>query len=465
MKHQRGTTAIVIGGSMAGMLAARVLAEHFDQVLLLERDEYPLEPVPRTGVPQARHLHALLTRGHQIVEELFPGISEDWRWAGAEFLDIGRDFAWRTPKGWGVRFPSGIRMLAGSRPLIDFVVRRRLADVRNITAIESAVVTGLVSSEARDRVTGVAVRMWGGPVQQLAADLVVEASGRMSCAPEWLLALGYPPPRESEVNAHLGYATRLYRRSPEQTQRWKALFIQAAPPDQTRAGIAFPVEGDRWIVTVCGGGGDYAPVEEGPFLEFVRSLPDPQLYDLVRQSEPLGPIVGYRRMENRWRHYEDMERRPEGFVVLGDAACAFNPVYGQGLTIAALGALALRDCLRDSVRPGLPSRFQRRLAEVIRVPWTLATAEDVRYRGAEGAKPGMADRVMQWYVDQVMAVSTYDRRVRKALLRVFTMTHGPQVLFHPRVLGAVLASLLSLVGKRCLAGLSMPAARTAASSR
>ena len=215
MKDQRGTTAIVIGGSMAGMLAARVLANISDQVILLERDEYPLEPVPRNGVPQARHLHAMLTRGHQLVEELFPGISEDWRWAGAEFLDIGMDFAWRTPKGWGVRFPSGIRMLAGSRPLIDFMVRRRLADVRNVTVIESAVVTGLVSSDARDRVTGVTVRMWGGPVQQLSADLVVEASGRMSRAPEWLAALGYPPPRESEVNAHLGYATRLYRRRPE----------------------------------------------------------------------------------------------------------------------------------------------------------------------------------------------------------------------------------------------------------
>ena len=302
--------------------------------------------------------------------------------------------------------------------------------------------TGLVANESGDRVTGVTVRIPGGSVQSLAADLVVEASGRMSRAPEWLKGLGYTPPRESMVNAHMGYATRLYRRGPED-RGWKALFVQAAPPDRTRAGVALPVEGDRWIVTLCGGGGDHAPVEEGAFLEFIRSLPDPQLYELVSTCEPLSPIVGYRRMENRWRHYEEMDRRPEGLVVLGDAVCAFNPVYGQGLTTAALGAKALSDCLHAPTLDGLPARFQRRLAQVIRVPWTLATGEDVRYRGAEGVKPGLVDKLMQWYVDQVTAVSTYDRRVRLGLLRVFTMTHGPQILFHPRVLGAVLVRLCS----------------------
>lgn len=425
---------------MAGLLAARVLSEHFDEVILLERDQYPQNATPREGVPQARHLHALLARGHQIVEDLFPGISEDWCQAGGEFLDVGKDFAWRTPKGWGVRFPSGIRMLAGSRPLIDLVIRRRLEDLRNVAVVESAMVDTLTASDSRDRVTGVTVRTPGGEVQQLEADLVVEASGRMSRAPEWLSALGYQPPRESVVNAHLGYATRLYRRTPKHRD-WRALFVQAAPPGQTRAGIAFPIEGDRWIVTVCGGGGDYAPLEERDYLDFVRSLPDPQLYDLVRTCEPLGPIIGYRRMENRWRHYEGMRQRPENFVVLGDAVCAFNPVYGQGMTTAALAALVLRECLRDPVRTGMSARFQCRLARVIRVPWMLAAGEDVRYRGAEGAKPGLVDRIMQWYVDQVMALSTCDPHARLALLRVFTMTHGPQILFHPRVLGAAIAKL------------------------
>src|SRR5262245_50101643 len=204
MKQHNSTKAVVIGGSMAGMLAARVLSEHFDEVVLLERDQYPQNAAPRDGVPQARHLHALLTRGHQIVEDLFPGISEDWLQAGAEFLDIGKDFAWRTPKGWGVRFPSGIRMLAGSRPLIDLAIRRRLAGVRNVAVVESAIVDALTASDSRDRVTGVTVRTPDGEIRQLEADLVVEASGRMARAPEWLGALGYQPPQESVVNAHLG---------------------------------------------------------------------------------------------------------------------------------------------------------------------------------------------------------------------------------------------------------------------
>lgn len=427
---------------MAGMLAARVLSEHFDEVILLERDRYPQDATPREGVPQARHLHASLAGGHQIVEDLFPGISEDWCQAGAELLDIGRDFAWRTPKGWGIRFLSGIRMLAGSRPLIDLAIRRRLAGVRNVAVVESASVDALTATDSRGRLTGVTVRAPDGEIQQFEADLVVDASGRMSRAPEWLSALGYQPPRESVVNAHLGYATRLYRRTRNQWG-WRALFVQAAPPGQTRAGIAFPIEGGRWIVTVCGGGGDHAPLEERAYLDFVRSLPDPQLYDLVRTCEPLGPIIGYRRMENRWRHYERMRRRPENFIVLGDAACAFNPVYGQGMTTAALAALVLRDCLRGPARTDMAARFQRRLAQVIRIPWTLAVGEDARYRGAQGGKPRLVDRFLQWYVDQVMAVSTCDPRTRLALLRVFTMTHGPQILLHPRVLGKVIGWMSS----------------------
>jgi 2-polyprenyl-6-methoxyphenol hydroxylase-like FAD-dependent oxidoreductase len=240
------------------------------------------------------------------------------------------------------------------------------------------------------------------------------------------------------VNAHLGYATRLYRRRRDPRRDWEAVFLQAAPPDQTRAGIAFPIEGDQWIVTLCGGDKDYAPVNEAEFLAFAKSLPDPRVAEIIESSEPLTDITGYRRMENRWRRYDRLRRRPEGFIVLGDAVCAFNPVYGQGMTVAALGAETLQRCLAVSRGTGLATRFQKSLAKVLRTPWTLATGEDVRYRGVEGAQPGIADRFMQWYVDRVVAASLGNRAVRRRLLRVFTMLSGPEALFSPVVLAASL---------------------------
>jgi flavin-dependent dehydrogenase len=437
MQYEASSKAIVIGGSMAGMLTARVLADYYEQVLIIERDHFPEEPLAREGVPQGRHLHALLAKGHSIVEELFPGITVEWCEAGAEILDVGDDFAWRTPKGWGIRFSSGVRMLAASRPLIDHVVRRRISSIRRISLVPSAVVESLNLGK-NGAVNGVVVRPCGGGARQtINAGLVVDASGRMSRAPEWLETLGYSRPKETVVNAHLGYATRVYRRT-RQNGAWRALYIQAAPPDQTRAGIAFPIEGDRWIVTTCGGGRDYAPTDEPSFLEFIRSLPDQQLYNLVTTSEPLSPIIGYRRMENRWRHFERLSRQPEGFVVVGDAVCAFNPVYGQGMTTAALGAMALKSVLADCRDYGLPARFQRRLARMLKTPWILATGEDVRYRNVVGAKPGPGERFMQSYVDRIMAVTTRDAEVRLNLLRVFTMLAGPETLFRPFVIWRVI---------------------------
>ncbi len=423
---------------MGGMLAASVLSRFFDRVMLFERDIYPRRPIAREGVPQARHLHVLLMRGHRILEELFPGITEDATAAGAEVLDVGEDFAWRTPPGWGIRFRSGIEMLAASRPLIDSVVQRRLAATANIELVQGRIVTG-VSGDKAGRITGVRVRHSQAADEELVtADLVVDCSGRMSRAPEWLKELGYIAPPESVVDANLGYASRLYRRRPEHERNWRAVFIQAAPPEQPRAGVAFPVEGDRWMVTMCGGGGDYAPSTEPEHLNFARSLPSGEIYNLIQKAEPLSPIVGYRRTENRWRHYEQLKTFPDGFVVLGDAACAFNPVYGQGMTTAALGAMTLDARLRKDDCDGFSRRFQRDLARVIATPWALATGEDLRYRTANAAQPRLAERILQNYVGKVMAISTYDSSVRSYLLAVFTMMSPPSRLMRPSTMSKVL---------------------------
>jgi 2-polyprenyl-6-methoxyphenol hydroxylase-like FAD-dependent oxidoreductase len=283
----------------------------------------------------------------------------------------------------------------------------------------------------------------------LDADLIVDATGRASRAPRWLKDLGYEPPQETTVNAHIGYASRLYRIPENFDGDWLAAYVQGAPPERKRGGILFTVEGNRWLVTLIGGGHDYPPSDEHGFLEFAESLPVPIIADAIRAAEPLAPIRTHRATENRLRHFERAKELPENFLVLGDAACAFNPVYGQGMTIAALGALTLQECLREQQKlyanpscRGLSRRFQRRLAKVNKAPWLLATGEDYRYRETEGGSPSLMTKFMHRYMNHVLQLTTRDVMVRSALLHVFSMLAPPSILFRPSNLLRVIREVI-----------------------
>lgn len=439
--------AVVAGGSLAGLLAARVLADRFERVTVVERDRFPSGPEPRAGTPQAHHLHVLLLRGLECVDELFPGIRAELRAHGAVPVDTGADLAWLTPAGWGPRFESGLVKLAFTRGLLDWLVRRRLAAIGNVGFLDGCAATGLVAARDGRGAAGLVVRhrdATEGGEMTLPAELVVDAGGRSSSSPRWIEALGYAPPRESVVDARLGYASRLYARPPATGRDWKAAFVQAAPPEQPRAAVLFPVEGDRWMLTVVGGGGDYPPNDEAGLLDFVRSLPTPIVYDAIEGAEPISPIRAYRATENRRRHWEELDRLPEGFLALGDAVCAFNPVYGQGMTVAALGAVTLARSL-DGGLEGLPRRFQRALAGVVEGPWVMATSEDCRYRNAEGTRRTWRTRLMQGYMDRIVAISTRDLAVRRLWLRVFHMLESPTSLFAPRLAMRVAARTVASV--------------------
>lgn len=437
----KGHHALVIGGSLAGLLAARVLRDHFERVTVVERDRLPEAPAPRAGVPQARHQHALLVRGRLILERLFPGLQEELVRAGAPLVDMAADMAWLTPAGWGIRFSSSLVMLACSRDLLEWSVRRRLGAQPGLRFLEQGDVDGLAVSPDGGAVAAAFVRSRREPMApgRIDADLVIDASGRGSRAPHWLEALGYDRPEETTVNAFLGYASRIYQRPASLPVDWKAAYIQPAPPEFTRGGVAFPLEGDRWMVTLAGLGGDYPPTDEAGFLAFARSLRSPALYESIKDAEPVSPIASCRATQNRRRHYERLRRFPERFVVLGDAACAFNPVYAQGMTMAAVGAELLDRCLRE--RPdlsGLPSRFHRKLARANRAAWMLATSEDLRVRGTVGGRLDVPTRLMHGYLDQIVALTTRDPGVRVRLLEVFHMLRSPAALFAPHVLARVI---------------------------
>jgi 2-polyprenyl-6-methoxyphenol hydroxylase-like FAD-dependent oxidoreductase len=438
--------AVVIGGGIAGMLAARVLADHFQQVTLIERDRCPEEAANRPGVPQARHVHFLLKRGLTIMEELFPGLTADLLAAGCPRIDQGRDYRILYRTGWSPVHPCGLDILNFTRPVLEAAIRRRLVASARVSRREGIEVMALSLDASGQRVDGVRIRQRGARAgeersETLAADLVVDASGRGSRAPEWFLAAGFPAPAETSVDAFWGYATRLYEPAPDFAAGWRMLLVMNRPPDEPRAGIIQWVEGDRWMVTVAGVMEDYPPTDERGFLEFARSLRSPALYEAIQHARPVSDIWGYRRTDNRLRHFERLTRSPERFIALGDAVCCFNPVYAQGMTLASLGAAELGRALRHHGTRGLDGlarRFQRRLARVISGPWALATGEDLRWPATRGGKITPKVRFLHWYIDQVIQRIPGSAEIYRRFQEVNHMLKPAGALFHPAILLPIL---------------------------
>src|SRR5687768_3165394 len=272
--------AVVLGGSLAGLLTARILSDHFEHVTLIERDAYLDTTETRRGIPQANHVHGLLARGREILEELFPGLQDELVAAGAPLLDMANEIAWYTPKGWGVRFPSDLMVLAFTRPLLDLHVRQCLAANSKVEILDNTDVVRLLPDLTSDRLAGVLIcpRVSDSDrrvAKELRADLVVDTTGRASRALRWLEDIGYEAPEEICVDAHLAYASRLYR-IPENFDRgWQCAYVQAAPPERKRGGILFKVEDNRWLLTLIGRAGEQPPSDEPGFMAFACSLQVP----------------------------------------------------------------------------------------------------------------------------------------------------------------------------------------------
>ncbi len=435
------THAVVIGGSMAGLLTARVLAGHLDRVTLIERDALPHEAEHRKGVPQGRQLHALLARGLQIIDRLFPGYRADLLAAGAVPVRLPADMLMLTPFGWLDRRAPGWEAVSASRPLFENTVRRRLRDLPNVNMLERHEATGIRALGRPGVVDAVRVRnVDTGQEHLLEADLVADTAGRGSRTPHWLAELGFPPPEQTEVDPGIAYATRIYRTPDGHDADWKAVMLVSQPPSMPRTGYLFPIEDGRWMVSLMGAGGQHPPTDEDGFAEFARSLRDPVIFDAISRAEPVTPIRGHHGTTNRQWHFERMPRWPERFIVLGDAVCAFNPIYGQGMTVAAIGAEALDECLRThSTRHatgdvnGVAARFQRRLARCNADAWMLSTGEDLRFPTTTGAERSAPTRALHHYLDRVVTAATRDPQVADAYVRALGMLARPSVLFAPHV--------------------------------
>ena len=443
-------SAIVIGGSITGLVAARILLEHFDKVTILERDRLPEQPEFRQGVPQSLHVHALLAKGKEVLEQLFPGLGNELVAHGALETDVVADWRYLFANGWAPEFHSGITLITCSRNLLENCIRQRLSEYQKLEFLEAHQAIGLLLGDDHQSITGVKLRSQGDQVSSLSARLVVDASGRNSRTPQWLENLGYPKPQETVINSFLGYASRWYQKAPEFTASWKGVILTAKPQDYRRSGVLYPVEDDTWIVTLAGIGKDYPLTDEADFLEFARSLRSSEIYETIKNAQPISPIYAYRRTENRFRHYEKLKQFPENLIVMGDAACSFNPVYGQGITVATLAGLTLADCLQQQKIEqtshnfvGLSRRFQKHLAKVNEVPWLMATSDDLRWSTTIGAKPDLKMRLMHKYIEKVIHCACYDNYVYQTFMEVAHMLEQPTALFSPKVLFKVLSEELT----------------------
>ena len=437
-----GQHAVVLGASMGGMLAARVLADFYQTVTVVERDVLPDDPTNRRGVPQGRHVHALLRRGGQIIDELFPGILNELVAAGAPVLDDG-DLSkiWMSVGGHQlirvgtVRDQQAMTMYVPSRPFLECHVRRRLRAVPNVTILSGLDAAEMTSSADRNRVTGVrVVNRDSGAEQELTADLVIDAMGRGAHTPNLLESLGYGRPIEDQIVMRTCYVSqplRIPRGTVEQV-----VAVGAAPGRPTGM-FLLGYENDTWIFTVFGMVGHEPPGDLSGMLSFAQEYTPAHVLAAVRAAEPLGEVIRHRMPSSQWRRYDKMRRFPEGLLVCGDAICSFDPVYGQGMTVAALDAVALRDCLVRSPHD-LAQRYFRAAAKSIAVAWRMGAGSDLAFPEVQGRR-SLSMRMTNRLADWVLTACESDAVVVEKFFRVNNLIDPPVRLMHPSFISRVAA--------------------------
>lgn len=437
-----GERAVVIGGSMAGLLAARVLSDGFETVTVIDRDPLPDELGRRDGVPQSPHPHVLLEAGRATLEDLFPGYGEELLSAGGLLVDGASDFRYFDEGDFVADGPTRQLMYFASRPLLELIVRRRVADLDGVRIRSGCQFNKYLVDDAAASVDGVVVRGDGSDRVEVRADLVVDATGRTSRTPRWLENHGYTPPALDEVYIDLAYSSTLIERPPNDR---RVLYVPLSPP-RTRGGAAFPIEDDRWLVNVHGVHGDHPPMEFDAFSEFAASLPTPELKNLLDAHPRATKEIDYYPIpSNRRYRYEDLDRFPENLIVIGDAITSFNPVYAQGMSVAALEAVVLHHTLATGGSEELAMRFFDRAEEVIDIAWKMAVGADFGFSQTTGPKPRGTD-LFNRYLSRLTRKAHTDGELRHAFYQAIVMERPPTSLLRPSVMWRVFGPTGGVVG-------------------
>ena len=433
--------AVILGASIAGLLAARALAPHFERVLLLERDSLPGKPEHRSGTAQAQHAHILLQRGLTGLEQMFPGYTKKLVDAGGVMTNATRDWYSLFPMGAFPKFESDMEFLCASRPLIEHILRTTLLDqYTNVGIRDDCNVTGIqLSTDASPQITFLPDAEKHS--ENMVADLVIDATGRNSRSPYWLQQQGFAKVRETLVKPYLGYATRLFK-NVAMPAGVRATIVMAKDPDMTRGAVLFPIENDQYICTLYGFSKDYPSTEEDEFLNFAKSLRSDVIYQGIVHANPQTPAKAFVKNESVYRHYAENEIWPQGFLVTGDAVCSFNPIYGQGMTAAVIASETLAKSIqqRNAASVAWAKQAQRKIVNAYRAAWTISTNEDLRWPATEGSKAGFALRAMHRFSDLIGVAATHDQCVAYTYIKVLHMTATPAALLTPWMVARILKS-------------------------
>jgi 2-polyprenyl-6-methoxyphenol hydroxylase-like FAD-dependent oxidoreductase len=442
--HDTGSSqAVVLGASIAGLLAARVLSEQFDRVVVIERDTLPPAGEHRRGVPHGRHLHGLHPRGREILDELFPGFTASVTASGAVRCDVLGGARWQLSGHQLRQAGIGLPGLFASRPFLEGHLREMVRKLPGVRFLDERPVCGLTVTTDKRTVTGVQVRgPGGGPPAQVPARLVVDATGRGSRTPAWLGELGYQRPAQERVEIGLGYATRTYRLRPG-AMGGDQMILTGGTPANPRAGVLAATEGGRHLLTIAGICGDHPPTDPPGFGDFVAGLPTADIAAAIADADPLDDPVPFRFPASVRHRYERLTGFPGGLLVIGDAVCSFNPVYGQGMTVAAAEAMTLRGLLARHEMPDA-RRYFRAITAAIDVPWDTAVGTDLAFPQVPGKRSAKV-RLVNAYMPRLHAAAAHDQALAAALVRVIGLKDRPEGLLRPdRVLRVLRANLAGI---------------------
>jgi len=446
MKNHLGHRAVVVGGSIAGLITARVLSDHFDEIVILERDVVEDRPVLHRSVPQGHHLHAVLHGGQEVLEALYPGFGEQLRGLGANRVAVGRDIVWYLPDGkaytatGSLRTPSDLGLYGhcGSRGLIEYLVRRRTTALANVRWEGPTAVRDLIHRGGRIR----GVR--GEDARTFEADLTVDATGRASRTPRWLEALGFAPPAETTIGLDTAYSTANFR-VPDGFRGEPIIFITGPAPTHTRRGYVITIEGGTLLVSLIGRFGDYPPADRDGYVGFARALHSDLALRIIEGAEQVTPIAHHRFHASVQRHYERLTSFPEGLLVIGDALCTFNPIYAQGMSAAARQASLLGEVLSEATTTpdgltGLARAFFARAAQLNSTPWNLAAGFDFAFSQTRGERPQDLPQRARYFA-ALDALQSDDCELQRLVAEVFHLMRPLSVLQEEPLCSRVLARM------------------------
>jgi len=432
-----GRRAIVVGAGMGGLAAAGALAEYFERVIVIERDKLGSDAAYRSGTPQARHVHVLLAGGLRALESLFPGITAGFVEAGAVPIRMALDT--RSEVAGYDPFPQrdlGWDNYSMSRPLAEHVVRNALAKRANVELKDQCRVREIVAAAASaDAVSGVRLAGRNGGGEFLGADLIVDASGSGALTLAALQSVGMPLPVETRIGVDFVYSTALFSIPDDAPSEWKGVFTFPNPPASSRGALMMPIEGNRWIVSLGGAHGDTPPGDFDGFLAFAERLRTTTVYRAIKGIKPLAEVARFGIPESTRRHFERLESFPRRLVPLGDAICRFNPIYGQGMSVAAQEARILRNILATRAAAldpfeGLPQEFFAATQEVIDTPWVTSAVQDFAYPQTRGERPPDIENTLR-LARTLNHLAACDADIHKLTVEIRQLLKPGQALNHP----------------------------------